>query len=76
MGTAPGQDLSRSLLQAGAAGVRLYKPTAGGRAEAGAATLLRAGDPRRVTPSLGNGVKAQASPEWEIHPLDSKLSLS
>lgn len=28
-----------------------------------------------MTPSWGNGIKAQASPEWELHPLDSKLSL-
>lgn len=53
VGTAPGQDLSLSLLQEGAAGVRLYKPTAGGRAEAGAATLLRAGGPSQGDTDFG-----------------------
>ena len=29
-----------------------------------------------MTSSLGNGIKTQASPGWEIHPLDSTLSPS
>ena len=38
--------------------------------------LLRAGGPLRVTSSLGNDIKTQLAPSWEIHPLNPELSPS